>query len=147
MRELGPYIHPLRDYIRYLIPSFPTENQPAMARGQHVADQAMYRASCTQSMDKGLGLRVQGLGFRVSTSWCPTSPPLSVPFLGWGAQSSVPALHSRLQQTGAAPGVCGFGSLGCRVLGLELDKPTLRPFRPKAYDLSSTSRSCLGFRV
>ena len=28
MRELGPYEYPLRDYIGYLIASFPTKNQP-----------------------------------------------------------------------------------------------------------------------
>ena len=28
MRELGPYMYPLRDCIGYLIPSFPTKNQP-----------------------------------------------------------------------------------------------------------------------
>ena len=30
MRELGPFTCPLRDYIGYLIPSFPTKNQPEM---------------------------------------------------------------------------------------------------------------------
>ena len=30
--KFGPYVYPLKDYVGYLIPSFPTTNQPGKAR-------------------------------------------------------------------------------------------------------------------